>query len=61
MATSILDTGEAYLSPADKRFIRIGAREPAIRHDVTVAISPTVTGALVALAIASVAVAALIG
>lgn len=60
MATNILDTGEAYLSPADKRFARIDARTPAIHHAVVFSASRALTGVVLVLAIASVAVAALI-
>ena len=61
MATSILDTGEAYLSAAEKGLVRIGAPAPAIHHAVAAAVSPALTSAVVILAIAGVAVAALIG
>lgn len=61
MATSILNTGEAFLSANEKRFARIGAPAPIIHRDRAVEASPILTSAVLLLAIVCVAVAALIG
>ncbi len=65
MATSIQDTGEAYLSAADKCFARIGAVGPSIHSTAdparSSAASPVLTIAVLILAVAAFAVAALVG
>ena len=61
MATSLLDTGEAFLSANEKRYARLGAPAPTIQREAADDVSPAVTIAVLILAIAIIAVVALIG
>ena len=58
MATSILDTGEAYLPADEKQFVRASVIPQHIHRSHPITVPPAVTGAVVALAIAGLTVAA---
>jgi len=58
MATSILDTGEANLPASEKQFVRAVMIPQHIHRSHPMHVPPALTGAVVALAIAGLTVAA---
>ena len=58
MKTPFLDTGEAFLSPADKRFVRVGFVPAPIAHDPRFRLTPPLTALALSVAVGALLLAA---
>jgi len=58
MAANILNTGEAFLSPDDKRYARVELIPQHIEHDHGFRLAPALAGAVIAVAVAGLTLAA---
>ena len=58
MTTSLMNTGEAFLSPDDKRYARVTLIAPQIEHARSLRLTPALTGRGVAAAVAALILAA---
>jgi len=58
MAANILNTGEAFLSPDEKRYARVELIHQHIEHDRDFRLAPALAGAVIAVAVAGLTLAA---
>lgn len=58
MTTSIVNTGEAFLSPDDKRYARVALVHPHIEHDRRLRLAPAAIAIAIAVAVGALTLAA---